>query len=140
MPKPLPLLLSLLLLCLAGAEARAQVAGSPECKRQLFFAEPSVKQARDRLKDGANGTGAERCRLWRDYAAALKGARPVFARCLAEPARGRRLAELGTAAAEMDGAVASQCAGEGKGQGKGNGAAGGAGRSFGGTERLTPSQ
>lgn len=116
----------------------AQAPGSPECKRQLFFAEPALKQARDRLRDGADAAITEKCELWRGYSAALKSSRAVFGRCLAEPLRARRLAETAGASAEIDGAIAAQCQGARKGAGKGP--AGTPGIAPGNPARLVPSQ
>lgn len=134
-------LLSSVIVLAPVAPALAQAPGSPECKRQLFFAEPALKQSRDRLKEAVDGSGAEKCRLWREYSTALNSGRAVFGRCLAEPARSRRVSETAAAAAEIDRAIASQCSAAAPGRARGGARHGDAPvRSMDGPTRLVPSQ
>ncbi len=103
--------LVLALLAAAAAVSPALPQGSPQCQRDLFFAEGAMRASRYKLNDAASGDQATRCAAWRGHEDAMRKAGATFRRCLTGPERAEKVAIADREAEGMTSAIRAQCGG-----------------------------
>ncbi len=97
---------------LAAPAAAQPVPGpnAPQCQRDLFFAEGTMRASRYKLNDAASGDQAARCAAWRGHEDAMRKAGAIFRRCLNGAERTEKVALTEREAQDMASAIRTQCA------------------------------